>query len=285
MIAIRMRTTLALAAFLALAACSEDPIGPGGLMEVDVPSAVHGTFAAGVAPTGTLGTFSVAAKGENPGGDLLGRGAVVYLDFYAGGAIRGRLLVPENGFGVATRSAKVTGRWSVDGSEIRLETADAWLSRARFVVEGSALSATFSVDGRSVTLALDPVAPTPSVSPEAVAAARNLWNARGPEDYTMLLHRSCFCGNTGDFVVEVENGVTVAARRADTGEVVEMLENMPSVDALFDLLEAELARPADRVLAEFDEDLGFPTSIDVDPDFQVADDEVSYRILELPTDR
>ncbi len=288
----RIRSVAALAAILTLVACAANPAGPGlapgNEPETETPSSppdVEGSFVAAVAQSGTLGEFSVAAAGDQPGGDLLGRGAVVYLDFHRDGAIRGRLLVPENGFGIPTRSAAVTGQWIADGNGIRLQTPDAWLDGGRFEVGTTDLTGALSIGGRSATLALAQVAATPSVSAAELADARELWEAEGPADYRFLVRRECFCGNTGDFLVVVEDGVTVAARRAETGEAVEMLDDLPGVDGLFDLLEAALSRPADRVLAEFDADLGFPTSIDVDPDFQVSDDEVSYRILELPTDR
>lgn len=287
-----MRAFASLVAFLALTACAANPTGPGvepePEPETQIPSdpvTLEGSFAAAVASSGTLGAFSVVADGDRAGGDLLGRGAVVYLDFHRGGAIRGRLLVPENDFGVDPRSVTVAGRWTVAGPEVRLETSDAWLNTARFTIGTPGLSGSLSIDGRAATLALDQVAADPSVSAGEVAEARERWEAAGPPDYRFVVRRDCFCGTTGSFVVEVEDGVTVAARRLETGEPVELLGDLPSVEGLFDLLEAALARSADRVLAEFDEDLGFPTSIDVDPDFQVSDDEVSYRILELPTDR
>lgn len=268
-----------LPALLLLAGCSEDggPVaaGPGPDLEIE------GAFAAAAAPAGPVGALALIDAGAGEA-NLLDAGAVVFLELHPSGALRGRVSVPDNPFGVPARTARVAGTWTADGDAVRLVTVDPALSGARLEPEGDVLAGRISLGGLPARLVLDRIDPVPSISAEELAAARERWDANGSDDYDMTIVRGCFCGPSGPFVVEVRGGEIVSVRFADSGEPIDpALAGVATVDGLFDFLAEELARPSDRVLATFDPSLGFPVSVDVDLDFMVSDDELSFRIREL----
>ena len=136
-----------------------------------------------------------------------------------------------------------------------------------------------------------PAPPPPSVGSAGVAeglppgpngldAARALWEEAGLDGYTMTVSRSCFCPPEyrGPFAVTVEDGETTGAlydgRPAEVGDP-------PTVEALFALLAEAYARGAARVDVTYDPALGYPTSLYIDRDERIADEEVGYEVTDL----
>lgn len=119
---------------------------------------------------------------------------------------------------------------------------------------------------------------------DRVKEARTLWAREGPPDYEMVLFHGCFCPpeGRGPVVVTVVAGEVVSRvyveGGADVGPDFEGL--FPDVEGLFEVA-AEAARRADRVEAEFDPELGFPTRLTIDWEERAADEEVDYRVERL----
>jgi hypothetical protein len=63
--------------------------------------------------------------------------------------------------------------------------------------------------------------------------------------------------------------------RASNGQAV-TASGARTINALFDLIEAAIARPNDELRVTYDTDLGFPREIYSDGSFRIADDEVTY---------
>lgn len=115
------------------------------------------------------------------------------------------------------------------------------------------------------------------VSPD-LEAARARWQAASLDRYRMTLQRICFCPSpdyTGPFEVTVADGEVQAVTL--NGAAVDA-ERGESVEALFALIDDAYERGAVDVALEFDPDLGYPTSIGIDYSFQMADEEIGYRV-------
>jgi hypothetical protein len=124
-----------------------------------------------------------------------------------------------------------------------------------------------------------PTAPS-DAAPDSLDDARALWVEADLDDYRMTLLRSCFCPEDyrGPFEVAIEDG-TVA-------EVTFQDQDLPTdraltVEALFDLLDDAYAQDAARVDVSYHPTLGYPTSLYVDYDTQVADEEIGYTVERL----
>lgn len=108
-------------------------------------------------------------------------------------------------------------------------------------------------------------------------AARERWQEAGFDAYQMTLQRSCFCPEDyrGPFEVTVRNGAVESA--TFNGTAVDA-ERVLTVADLFDLLEDAYDQGAARVDVTFDDELGYPTSLYIDYNEQMADEEVGYTV-------
>ena len=125
-----------------------------------------------------------------------------------------------------------------------------------------------------------PSGPAAERSPD-LDAARDRWADAGLDTYTMTLQRICFCPSpdyTGPFEVTVRDGA-VETVRLDGATVDD--ERGVSVDDLFALIEEAYERNAARVELEFHPELGYPTSLGIDYDTMMADEEIAYRVSDL----
>jgi hypothetical protein len=106
------------------------------------------------------------------------------------------------------------------------------------------------------------------------------WLASGISDYELAMRRTCGeCPPTSALavVVTVSGGVKTVSL-ASNGEPVEALpRTYPDVEGLFDLIEEMVLAGAD-VEVDYDDELGFPRSISVDPVPDAVDDEFGYVI-------
>lgn len=113
------------------------------------------------------------------------------------------------------------------------------------------------------------------------------WEASGISDYELAMRRTCGeCPPVSALAVVVKvsaEGKTVS--RASNGEPVDVdPATYPDVDGLFDLIEAMLLAGAD-IDVEYDDELGFPLFVSVDPVPDAVDDEFGYRIDDLVVGR
>jgi hypothetical protein len=113
-------------------------------------------------------------------------------------------------------------------------------------------------------------------------ASRNVWNANGSDDYDYFMQRDCFCFE--DYIrpglVEVRAGAISAVTDADTLQPLDP-QFFLTVDELFDVLQSAIDAPAFEIQAQFDNTLGYPTSIFIDEVENIADEEVAYVARDL----
>lgn len=136
--------------------------------------------------------------------------------------------------------------------------------------------------------ACSPTGPDPDDHEELRAElerSRRLWREQGVDDYELVLERLCFCPPelVEPVVVDVRDGRITAVVVAETGVPVdpELAGFFPDVEGLFDVIEDAIDRDAHAVAVTFDPDTGVPLAIDIDYDAQIADEELSFRVLDL----
>lgn len=115
----------------------------------------------------------------------------------------------------------------------------------------------------------------------ALADARQRWAEAGYDAYAMVLHRQCFCPPEyrGPYEVEVRGGEVVAVRDVATGDPVpaENARLFPSVEEIFDRIEAAIRRSVARLDVEYAE-RGWPIRVWIDEDERIADEEQGFQI-------
>ncbi|MEZ5451491.1 MAG: DUF6174 domain-containing protein [Thiothrix sp.] len=110
-------------------------------------------------------------------------------------------------------------------------------------------------------------------------ANRAKWEAQSIPDYSFTLERSCFCAEDArsPINIEVVGGKISSATFKDSGEPVpdELGYNKLTVDDLFDTIQQAIKDGAAQVDVTYDQQYGIPTSIYIDQNRQIADEEVS----------
>jgi Family of unknown function (DUF6174) len=114
---------------------------------------------------------------------------------------------------------------------------------------------------------------------------RRLWNQQGIRNYRYTLSNSCFCipEARGPVIIEVRNGITTSITSKETGQPVnpEFFQQYDTIPRLFNVIRNAIARRADNLDVEYDSKLGYPTQINIDYSFQIADEEVFLTIENL----
>ncbi|MDX1579136.1 MAG: DUF6174 domain-containing protein [Gemmatimonadota bacterium] len=108
---------------------------------------------------------------------------------------------------------------------------------------------------------------------------RARWLRAGIVDYRYEHVRRCEClaAITQPAVVEVRRGLVTSVVYAGTGEPAGATEQrfFPTVEDLFEVIDDAIRQRAASLVVSYHESLGYPTSISIDYDTQVADDEFS----------
>lgn len=124
-------------------------------------------------------------------------------------------------------------------------------------------------------------APTPEPTKRtALSRHRDRWAATGIESYRMTLSYGCFCefGDGRPIRLHVVNGELADASSEGTALKRRDLRGFPvTVEDLFDLIAAQ--RKADRLEVTYDQELGYPTAIDIDAVANADDDEFSVDVV------
>jgi hypothetical protein len=113
-----------------------------------------------------------------------------------------------------------------------------------------------------------------SAPADAAQAHRAEWNAAGVFDYTWRVYVGCFC-DSGTSVIEVVDGhpvdLRVDGKPSSIGSDREAGIIPLTMDDLSDVLDEAYAKHAQVVRVTYDQDLGYPTDILIDPDYGCPD--------------
>ena len=134
-----------------------------------------------------------------------------------------------------------------------------------------------------LALALTAVGCTDPLGPEKnkLDAAQDRWNLVNADNYVFEFQRLCFCAS--DFVrpvrIEVLDGKVNSAIYVDTGEPISLpLTSVLTIDGLLDEIRDATDGMAFSVIADYDADLGYPTSVSIDYIEHAIDDEMSFNV-------
>jgi hypothetical protein len=120
---------------------------------------------------------------------------------------------------------------------------------------------------------------------DALAAAQARWRAAGVSAYSFQLQHTCFCAPvaTNPVIISVQqNNVTSIAYVNDgTSADTALFRDYMTVDRLFAFLHRALSQQPDTFRATYDLQLGYPTDVYIDNNFQIADDEFGLRVSVL----
>lgn len=120
--------------------------------------------------------------------------------------------------------------------------------------------------------------------PELRKLRRNtrLWNVQNLVNYRYTLTRSCFCVSEarGPVVIEVRAGNTVSVTSVATGQPVDsqLFNQYDTVPKLFNVIRDATARNAASLVTDYDAKTGYPKSINIDYDYQQADEELRLTV-------
>ena len=136
-------------------------------------------------------------------------------------------------------------------------------------------------EGQAPLFVAPNAAPADPVKVGELDRHRTLWESFRIHDYSMTVIYGCECALAGRPIdVTVTGGQLVSATDGGKPFDLERLTGFPAtVDALFDYA----ARNANAGKIEFawDDRLGMPTAVGVDPDLTARDDEIRIAILEF----
>ena len=134
-----------------------------------------------------------------------------------------------------------------------------------------------------------PVAVVPTIVPspdpaklDEVARQRALWAQQGIHTYRLTLLFGCECGLGGGKPVEVtvvDDAVTGATVGGQVLSGDERTGYPMSIDELFDYADRNAA--AGKLELKYDEHLGYPIALGVDPDLNARDDEIRVAVAKL----
>lgn len=128
---------------------------------------------------------------------------------------------------------------------------------------------------------LEFLSPDPATeSQRRLAAAAELWERAGIDDYRFTIVRGCFCPADGPSDVTVRDGVVTEVRRGGVPIDPAELPGVPlTIPAVFDLLRG--LRPEAEFVATYDPETGVPTDVSVDPIPNAIDDEFGLTITNV----
>ena len=109
--------------------------------------------------------------------------------------------------------------------------------------------------------------------------ARQKWEAHRPASYEFTIEVKCFCYGIAKTppAFRVTAGSSVAVSEL-TGPSAQFYASYNTVDKLFSMIDRYLALGQDKTILQFDDEFGFPTVADLDPQRDVFDDELFLRV-------
>lgn len=123
---------------------------------------------------------------------------------------------------------------------------------------------------------------------QGLALARARWHNQHLTSYRVDWKQSvCFCGEDSERAkrISVVNDAVAGGVYLDNSQPVDLrADPLRTIDETFDWLEMTLADGVGKLEVQYDPVLHYPTSIMIDHDVKIADDEDTYRITDLVAD-
>ena len=111
---------------------------------------------------------------------------------------------------------------------------------------------------------------------------RELWDSHSILDYSYEFKRSCFCQGeiTAPVIIHVQNMSIIAVSEVSKDESVDAARWVYylTVEELFDEIDAALDKDVYEIVVDYDSELGYPSSINIDFDKSTIDEEVGFLV-------
>jgi hypothetical protein len=143
----------------------------------------------------------------------------------------------------------------------------------------------------SLTVYAAPTPPQADNKPEQVNVTEQLktaeakWQQNQPTHYSYNLQRSCFCTQEYNKPIEIEvlNGTVQQAilLPENTPLPTERKDEALTVNDLFNLIHKAIDKKAASIEVKYDTQYGFPTTISIDWEKMMADEETYYTASDL----
>lgn len=118
-----------------------------------------------------------------------------------------------------------------------------------------------------------------------LADAEDRWEASGVSDYQLKVRLTCFCPPevAGPFdVTVIDEEIVEVSYEGDQIEPTGEAQTMAfTVEGLFGIVKDNVA--ADALTVTYDDELGYPTLIDIEEDFDAVDDEWTVSAEVIPS--
>lgn len=120
-------------------------------------------------------------------------------------------------------------------------------------------------------------------------ANKNLWQKQNVENYSFEFSKLCYCGglfnptkiivkaDTIYAILDPETGEPLRDPQTDELVLSKYPDSFLTIDELFEVIE-NAREKADKLTVEYDQNLGYPTSVGIDYIKEAIDDEVTYKI-------
>lgn len=122
----------------------------------------------------------------------------------------------------------------------------------------------------------------PNPAEQIYNAALAQWNSDGPPSYDLVLKRECICTVAEiDVTILVRDEVVTSRTYTDTGDPVEAGNESlyPDVPGLFAIVRTAMDGDPFFLSAEYDQDFGYPTIIQLDMNASTNSDNVVYTVV------
>ena len=110
------------------------------------------------------------------------------------------------------------------------------------------------------------------------------WARQNISSYRFTYDVACFChAGNGPIEIEVRDDLITTAAWPQTDEPVPLaiVNSLPTVDALFRIIDRAIAQKVDLLEVSYHPVMGYPTRIAVDYAFNLADDEIVHLASDL----
>jgi hypothetical protein len=125
----------------------------------------------------------------------------------------------------------------------------------------------------------DPLDPLSDAGGDRIRRQRAIWEAQQIDDYVFETRRLCFCGFVGWVEATVQDDAITSVVSLDELEVPAWtIDEYPTVNELFDILEDAVERNAAEIDVTWHETLGYPEHFYIDYSRNIADEELGNEI-------
>ncbi len=115
---------------------------------------------------------------------------------------------------------------------------------------------------------------------------KELWTSKNIQNYKMIVGASGFMMNFPEQVlIEVKNREAKSIISNTDNSWVESYKDYSTVEKIFDFIEREHSKKADKLYVEFDKTFGYPTKVNLNERVNTSDDELLLKVFSLEIDK